>query len=132
MIKIPMNFKGAFNEVPRVKSCESSGSEHSADLSDLVNSFLESAIGEEIRDEELVDQDKDGNGSSDDDVESQDVLKNLFSHENDAVRRSIQEEVGKAYGDAGGGLSSSPDCKRLLMARLRSRGFDAGEFLFIL
>lgn len=127
-----MNFRRAFDEIPRVKSCESSGSEHSADLSDLVNSFLERETTQERRGhEELVDQDKDDDEeigrSNSPDLEARDVLKNLFSHENDAVRRSIHEEVVRAYGEAGGCLSSSPDFKRRLMARLRNRGFDAGE-----
>lgn len=122
-----MNFKRAFDEIPRVKSCESSGSEHSADLSDLVNSFLERETTQERRgDQELFDQgdDHEEMGSNSPDLESRDVLKNLFSYENDAVKRSIHEEVERAYGEAGG---SSPDFKRRLMARLRSRGFDAGE-----
>ncbi|KAH6795889.1 hypothetical protein C2S51_036875 [Perilla frutescens var. frutescens] len=134
MIKIPMNFKrvaAAFDEIPRVKSCDSSGSEHSADLSDLVNSFLERGTREERRGEdEFVDDGDDFDVDGDDEMgsnfESLDVLKSLFSYENDAVKRSIQEEVEKAHGEAGGCRSSSPEFKRRLMARLRNRGFDAG------
>lgn len=140
MIKIPGKFKrvvAAFNEVPWVRSCESSGSEHSADLSDLVNSFLEREIIEQRKGEEVVDQDKAGNEFDDDDelesnspdFQSRDVLKNLFDHENDTVKRNIHAEVQKAYREVGGCTSSSPEFKRRLMARLRSRGFDAGELI---
>ncbi|CAA0826489.1 Protein of unknown function (DUF506 [Striga hermonthica] len=44
MANIPVRFRrvaAAFHEMSRIQSWESSGSEHSADLSDLVNSFLE-------------------------------------------------------------------------------------------
>ncbi|PIN25433.1 hypothetical protein CDL12_01824 [Handroanthus impetiginosus] len=53
-------------------------------------------------------------------------LNKLFDRENDAVERSIQEEVEIALGEVVDGENSSPDFKRRLMTWLRSRGFDAG------
>ncbi|KAI3466522.1 hypothetical protein Pfo_023185 [Paulownia fortunei] len=135
MEKIPVKFNrvaAAFDEFARVRSCESSGEEHSADLSDLLNSFFEREIREQRKSEE-VDPHKDGNVFDDEelesnspDFESRDFLKNLFDSEHDGVKRSIHAAVEKAYREFGGGKSSSPDFKRRLMARLRSRGFDAG------
>ncbi|KAI3456527.1 hypothetical protein Pfo_013190 [Paulownia fortunei] len=134
MVNIPVKFKrvaAAFDEMARVRSCESSGSEHSADLSDLVNSFFEREIREQTTSEE-VDQDIDGNEINDEsetnspDSEFQDSLKKLFDRENDGVKRSIHAEVEKELEEAVGDKNSSPDFKRRLMVRLRSRGFDAG------
>ncbi|XP_073054002.1 uncharacterized protein [Primulina eburnea] len=142
MVNIPVKFRrvaAAFDEVVRaVRSCESSGSEHSADLSDMVNSFLEREImeygeSEEVKDqeeeggEEMVDGDESETNSPDSELE--DSLKNLlFDHENDDgdVKRRILAEVEAAIGELGGNGSSSPDFKRRVMARLRSGGFDAG------
>ncbi|KAG8385806.1 hypothetical protein BUALT_Bualt03G0083600 [Buddleja alternifolia] len=138
MVNIPVKFKrtaAAFDEVVRVRSCESSGSEHSAaDLSDLVNSFLEREINEERRSTEEIDLDIDaeseindeseGNNSAD--FELQDSLKNLFDRKNDGVKRSIHAEVEKALREEIGDKNSSPEFNRRLMARLRNRGFDAG------
>ncbi|KAL7084199.1 hypothetical protein ACP275_14G210500 [Erythranthe tilingii] len=113
-------------------SWESSGSEHSsaADLSDLVNSFLERESREERESEELVDNgDQDKDEDDEIDFEYRDRLKDLLYRENDAVKGSIHAAVEKAYGEVDGSSSSgtsSPDFKRQLMARLRSRGFDAG------
>lgn len=141
MVHIPVKFKrvaAAFDEISRFRSCdESSGSEHSADLSDLVNSFFEREIGEQRSSEE---HDQDGNGNDFDDDESdlsnspdfelQDSVRNLFEGDrDDDVKRGIYTEVEKAVEGAGGDETSSPEFKRRLMARLRSSGFDAGEFL---
>ncbi|KAL0310764.1 UNVERIFIED_CONTAM: hypothetical protein Sangu_2371100 [Sesamum angustifolium] len=140
MMRIPVKFErvaAAFGQAGRVRSCESSGSEHSADLSDLVNSFFEREIREQRKREDYqVDFGKDENGVDEDDddevesnsrdFESRDSLRDLFEFENDAVKRSVHAEVEKAYREIGGGKSSSPDFNRRLMSRLRSAGFDAG------
>ncbi|KAK6133211.1 hypothetical protein DH2020_033047 [Rehmannia glutinosa] len=132
-----MKIHGKFRRIAAVfngasRSCESSGEENCADLSDLVNSFLEREIGEQRN---SVDRDKDGNVFDDEDeeiesksteFESRDLLNNLFDSENDAVKRRIHAEVEKAHREVGGGKSSSPEFKRRLVARLRNRGFDAG------
>lgn len=143
MLNIPVKFKrmaAAFDEMARVTSSESSGSEHSADLSDLVNSFFEREIREQRTKEDRLDRgNKDANEIDDEsdqnnspDFEIEDSLKNLFNPENDddVVKRSIRAEVEVALGDLSGDKSSSPDFKRRLMARLRSGGFDAGELLY--
>ncbi|XP_073301016.1 uncharacterized protein [Primulina huaijiensis] len=142
MVNIPVKFRrfaAAFDKVVRAgRSCESSGSEHSADLSDMVNSFLEREVmeygeSEEVKDqeeegeEEMVDGDESETNSPDSELE--DSLKNLLlDHENNdgGVKRRILAEVGAAIGELGGNGSSSPDFKRRVMALLRSRGFDAG------
>ncbi|KAK4398873.1 hypothetical protein Sango_1362800 [Sesamum angolense] len=139
MVKIPVKFKrtaAAFDQAARVRSWESSGSEHSADLSHLVNSFLESEImrEEKTSDQAVDDQDVDGGSEIVDDqseenspdFELQDLLKKLFDREEDGVKRSIHAEVEKAVGELAGDEKLSTDFKRRLMARLRSRGFDAG------
>ncbi|KAL7088571.1 hypothetical protein ACP275_13G135600 [Erythranthe tilingii] len=143
MVNIPVRFKrmaAAFDEMARVRSYESSGSEHSsADLSDLVNSFLEREIREQIRttDDDVIDRGEIGNQVDDgdesdqnnsQDFELEDSLKKLFNRDqNDAVRSSIHAQVEKALAEvAGGDNYSSPDFKRRLMARLRSGGLDAG------
>ncbi|MCL7045871.1 hypothetical protein MKW94_028428 [Papaver nudicaule] len=130
----------AFNEAARI-CAESSGSEHSAveetspsDLSDLVNSFLEMANDDEVAEEQTYDEKivnvKNNKGSSDnglDDSKTKDMLKSLLLGVKDdyEVKREIHEETELAYKDIG--ISSSEDgFKRLLMTRLRQRGFDAG------
>lgn len=126
-----MRFAAGFDELSRVRPCESSGSEHSADLSDLVNSFLEREIGDRREMEDLGDviDGEDEQESSTPDVESRISLENLFDCQNDAVRKSITAEVAMVYREIAGDdrFSSSPDFKRRLMARLRSRGIDAGK-----
>ncbi|KAG8365364.1 hypothetical protein BUALT_Bualt18G0097000 [Buddleja alternifolia] len=136
MVNIPVRFKrvaAAFDEVVKVRSCESSGIEHSANLSRLVKSFLEREIVEERESEKVDDQDRDSNDDeseifkSADHFEIQDSLKRLFDLENDAVRRNIRAEVEKALGEVRGGDESlSPEFKQRLVAQLRDRGFDAG------
>ncbi|KAL2495529.1 hypothetical protein Fot_39319 [Forsythia ovata] len=131
MVKIPVKFRrvaAVFDEGAKIRTCdESSGSEHSADLSDLVNSFLEREIREKTEIEEDIIE-IDGNEveleSNSPDAELKDSLKILLGCEDDGVKRSIHAEVEKAYRDFGN--CSSSDLKRRLMARLRHRGFDAG------
>lgn len=127
----------AFDEMSRDRSFESSGSEHSADLSDLVNSFFEREIREQGSD---GDGDRDGNESGIDDDESEsnsqdsgfhDSLTKLFDCRDDGIRSSISAAVEKAL-EVIGDKDSSPEFKRRLMAQLRSTGFDAGEFLHCL
>ncbi|XP_051135868.1 uncharacterized protein LOC127254680 [Andrographis paniculata] len=129
LMRIPVRFAAEFDELSRVRPCQSSGSEHSADLSDLVNSFLEEEIGEQRRNEGVA-IDDDGDLESNSEIESRASLEILFDCENDAVRRGVRAAVESEYIQlvAGGGnsSSSSPDFKRRLMHRLRSRGIDAG------
>ncbi|XP_042028499.1 uncharacterized protein LOC121775485 [Salvia splendens] len=134
MVNIPARFgrmAAAFDEMSRDRSFESSGSEHSADLSDLVNSFFE----REIR-EQRIGGDGDRNGNQveidDDEFESNsqdsgfhDCLSKLFDRD-DSVGRSISTAVEKAL-EVVGGEDSSPEFNRRLMALLRSSGFDAGQ-----
>ncbi|KAL1537278.1 hypothetical protein AAHA92_29810 [Salvia divinorum] len=134
MVNIPARFgrvAAAFDEMSRDRSFESSGSEHSADLSDLVNSFFE----REIREQRIGgDGDRDGNQVEidDDEFESNsqdsgfhDCLSKLFDRDDDGVGRSISTAVEEAL-EVIGGRDSSPEFNRRLMARLRSSGFDAG------
>lgn len=141
MVNIPVKFKrvaAAFDEMSRVRSFESSGSEHSADLSDLVNSFFEREIREQRSGEDDDhDQDRTGNEieledesetSNSRDLELEDSLRKLFDRDDDGVKTSISDAVENALEVVGD--PSSPEFKRRLMARLRSTGLDAGEFLY--
>lgn len=127
----------AFDEMSRARSCDSSGSEHSADLSDLINSFIEREIREQRSDgDDDSDQDRNESEIDDDEPESnsqdfelRDSLRKLFDHD-DGVRRSILAAVEKALEAAGD--QNSPGFKRRLMALLRSNGLDAGEFTSLL
>jgi len=131
---IPIRFErvaAAFesDEVARVRLCESSGSEHSpessTDLSDLVKSFLEKnsvrgeedavAFDKEDRDFEWYDYE-----------EKKDILKEIFGDGDDIVKEKIRKEAELAI-EIVGGDKSSPGFKRLVMSRLRERGFDAGN-----
>lgn len=151
--KIPVRFKRVADvfdcEVARARLCESSsGSEHYSpdndqsltDLSDLVNSFLESECNNNIniiaeeRDQAHVDDEVDGGRIGEKLLESEggfsearDVLQDLFGNETDTVKRSIREAVENDYSLPEIGSFSSPDFKRRLMSRLRRRGFDAGN-----
>lgn len=138
MVNIPVKFKrvaAAFDEMSRVRSFESSGSEHSADLSDLVNSFFEREIREQssgdgddqdrnINEIELEDESE----TNSQDLEIEDSLRTLFDRNDDNVKTSISDAVENALEVVGD--PNSPEFKRRLMARLRSTGLDAGEFLY--
>ncbi|KAH9798098.1 DUF506 family protein [Citrus sinensis] len=143
MAKIPVRFKrvaAAFDEVAKVRICESSGSEHSplpesfTDLSHLVNCFIEKdgVVVDEKNNKDDEDEDE-GNdsemGSYWRDSEKKEMLQGLFfgrqcdDQDHDDKRR-IREETEFActvLGDA-----SSPAFKRRLMSHLRDKGFDAG------
>ncbi|KAK2412889.1 hypothetical protein QL285_048039 [Trifolium repens] len=112
---IPVRFErlaAAFesNEVARVRLCESSGSEHSpensADLSDLVKSFMEKNSVRAVLEEE-----EDGVVHDKEDYEE---VK-------EKIRREAEFAIQLVAGD-----KTSPGFKRLVMSRLRERGFDAG------
>ncbi|KAG6418990.1 hypothetical protein SASPL_121198 [Salvia splendens] len=134
MVNIPVRFKrvaAAFDEMSRDRSFESSGSEHSADLSDLVNSFFE----REIREQRII-VGGDGDGGGDDEIEIDEDESGSNSQDSrihDSLRkifdlgdgRSISIAVEKAL-EVVGDNDSSLEFKRRLMARLRSSGFDAG------
>ncbi|KAL6200901.1 hypothetical protein ACLB2K_024616 [Fragaria x ananassa] len=129
----------AFDEGARVRLCESSGSEHSgaaesvADLSDLVQSFIERGNysgdsrddGEEIeRDSLETDEEVEGGYRSD--SETKNTLQQLL-HTNgggDNVKENIVAEVEHACGVIGDRLDR--EFKRKLTTHLRHKGFDAG------
>lgn len=138
MVKIPARFKrvaAAFDEMSRVSSSDSSGSEHSTDLSDLLNSFFEREISDQQSSAEVDDDPtnhniteiEDVSESNSRDLELEDSLRKLFDRDDDGVKRSISDAVENALEVVGD--TSSPEFKRRLMARLRGNGLDAGEFL---
>ncbi|KAL3614957.1 hypothetical protein CASFOL_040618 [Castilleja foliolosa] len=124
---IPVKFKrfaADFGDFSRIS--DGSDDESSANLSDLVNSFLEREIREQ-RNGDDRDEDSNSNHEMESNFESRELLEVLFCGENDDVRRRIHSEVEKACREINGRSNSSPpDFKRRLMARLRSGGFDAG------
>ena len=145
MARIPVRFgrvAAAFDaDMARVRLCESSGSEHSAesstDLSDLVKSFMERAgEGEE---EEVAHHEKDHEevleNSECSDSEKREILQGLFAGSEGGdegernAREKIRGEVELACVPAGD--SSLPEFKRRLMTRLREKGFDAGEYMIL-
>ncbi|CAN1357527.1 hypothetical protein LINPERPRIM_LOCUS44219 [Linum perenne] len=111
------------------RPCESSGSEHftvdsSADLSDLVNSFLEQDFK---FDQQKGDDDGDGDDSFDAvgiyrDGESVSALAELINYDED--REMIRAEVERALAVIG--IDEGFNFKRRLMSHLRGAGFDAG------
>ncbi|KAJ6376961.1 hypothetical protein OIU76_026007 [Salix suchowensis] len=153
----PVRFKrvaAAFNEASRAtRLCESSGSEHcspdnnSADLSDLVNSFIEREYTDQFRA-----GGDDRNEKGDNNVAHQDQTdhnrpqsKNNIDHldqdpgdicsfsetkgyAGEFARQKIRKETEVACGIIGerSSLSSHLEFKRGLMSHLRERGFDAG------
>ncbi|XVE87698.1 hypothetical protein DITRI_Ditri19aG0008400 [Diplodiscus trichospermus] len=143
MARIPVRFNriaAAFDEAaraPPVRLCESSGSDHSpedlTDLSDLVNSFIESNCGVET-DGRKIEQEKeienDGSEGYWSDSDTKDTLGTLVSNnscdgkEEDDVKHKIIEQTKLACGSLGD--MSSDGLKRQLMSRLRDQGLDAG------
>lgn len=94
--------------------------ETAVDLSDLVKSFMEESEGNFFN----------GSDQSDGDCgdwELRDELSVLLGCGGE-VKRNIREEVEKACRGVGNGVHS-PGFKRRVVARLRDRGFDAGESL---
>ncbi|XP_051125903.1 uncharacterized protein LOC127247879 [Andrographis paniculata] len=143
MVNIPVKFRriaAAFDDAARAaRSCDSSsGSDHSAaDLSVLVNSFLERGIGElrtasDEFDEDISDDRNRTNGDDDDesdrrsnvsDFDFRNSLEKLFDEENlDRTTRSLRSAVETALPE----VAAAGDFKRRLMSWLRNRGFDAG------
>lgn len=100
------------------------------DLSDLVNSFLES---DEIQEIDSFEAERiDGTDSENfcGNSEIKDLLRGfLENEENGDVKEKIRVEVELACGTVIGYKSSSPEFKRRLMTSLRERGFDAGKSL---
>ncbi|XP_065847814.1 uncharacterized protein [Euphorbia lathyris] len=131
-----MRMKGmaaVFNDAVRMRLCQSSsGSEHyspedSDDLSDLVNSFIETDFTNhdpEVNNQDPVNEsnlEESANYCSD--SENNNKLQNLLSNqdEDDEIRRIIQV-VGEMIEEK----SSQGFNKRTLMSHLRHHGFDAG------
>lgn len=127
----------AFEVAAKLNYCESSGSEHSPaetmmDLSDLVNSFIEDGdgvvvdndFGMSINDECFSD------GIDNDIEEAKESLKRLFGSANgDHMRQKLVLDVDKVWRRASKDNSSPQELsqsKRILMARLRDKGHDAG------
>ncbi|CAK8564434.1 unnamed protein product [Lathyrus sativus] len=130
---IPMRFEriaAAFesDEAVRMRLCESSGSEHSAedspDLSDLVKSFMEK---NSVREDSVVHDNDDGEFDWYDYSEKKEILQEIFGDDDDDynVKEKIRREVEVAI-ELVAGDKSSPGFKRLVMSSLRERGFDAG------
>ncbi|XWS19336.1 hypothetical protein CRYUN_Cryun31cG0006500 [Craigia yunnanensis] len=143
MARIPVRFNriaAAFNEAakaPPVRLCESSGSDHSpedlTDLSDLVNSFIESNCSVETEEGKIeLEKENENDGSEGywSDSETKDMLKSLVGNnicdgnEDDDVKQKILVQTEIACWSAEN--MSSEGFKRLLMSRLRDKGFDAG------
>lgn len=136
-----MGFKritAAFDEVARARLCQSSGSEHSAvesnsvtDLSDLVDSFLQTDGNDDVRYKEKEGQeDRDSvesEGYNCMELESKEILMSLISDQDTVsqAKQMIRKEMEKACRILGN--SSSEGFKRRAMSWLRQRGFDAGE-----
>ncbi|XP_065879211.1 uncharacterized protein [Euphorbia lathyris] len=131
-----MRLKGmvaVFNDAVRMRLCDSSsGSEHyspedSDDLSDLVNSFIETDFTN--HDPEVNNQDPETESNIKEsasycsDSESNNKLQNLLSNEDedDELRRIIQLAGEIIREKASEGFN-----KRTLMSHLRHHGFDAG------
>jgi hypothetical protein len=138
---IPVRFErlaAAFesNEVARVRLCESSGSEHSpensADLSDLVKSFMEKNSVRAVLEEEdgVVHDKEDCDFESNDYSEKKEILQEIFYAADDEVEEKIRREAEFAI-QLVAGDKTSPGFKRLVMSRLRERGFDAGNYFRI-
>ncbi|XVF26156.1 hypothetical protein REPUB_Repub13aG0275000 [Reevesia pubescens] len=138
MARIPVRYNriaAAFDEAaraaPAVRLCESSGSDHSpedsTDLSDLVNSFIESNCGVETDREAKIEQEKENeNDGSEGYWSNKDMLKSLVGNNNcdwnedEDVKQKILVACGSVRN------MSSEGFKRELMSRLKDQGFDAG------
>ncbi|KAL7603187.1 hypothetical protein Lser_V15G16732 [Lactuca serriola] len=121
--------------VAKVRDCDSSGSEHSPetmkDLSDLVNSYIENGDGVVDKDFDTKINDECSSDEIDDDTEeAKESLERLFrAQKGDPVKKNLLFEVEKAWRRVTEVNSSPlpvPGSKRLLMARLRDQGLDAG------
>lgn len=131
----------AFDEAakaPPLRLCESSGSDHSpedlTDLSDLVNSFIESNNCGVETDHQVIEQEKENDDEKDgsdqgywSDSETKDTLTSLVGDNNicgDHVKHKILQQTRIACGSVWN--LSSGGFKRKLMSHLRDKGFDAG------
>ncbi|GMI72266.1 hypothetical protein like AT1G12030 [Hibiscus trionum] len=144
MARIPVRFSkiaAAFDEAARavslVRQCESSGSDHSpedlSELSDLVNSFIESDCAFETDelegDKTALEKENENDGSSDSEghwSDTKDKLKRLVGkNEDDKEKLKILERVAELARRNVSDMSSE-GFKRRLMSGLRDYGFDAG------
>lgn len=138
-----MRFKrvsAAFDDVARARLCDSSGSDHSeeddsAELSDLVDSFLERDVIElQVGDEDGKMEEERSDFDSENcwsDSLTREMLQSLIGGDDgnddgdDDVKRKIRDELEVK-------CRSLENCqaegfKRRLMTLLRRRGFDAGK-----
>lgn len=134
-----MRFKrvsAAFDDVARARLCDSSGSDrseenNSAELSDLVDSFLERDVIELVRD----DQDRNTEEEIKSDFNSEnywsdtmtlEMLQSLIGGDHgDDVKRKIRDELEMNCRSLEN--FQAEGFKRRLMTILRRRGFDAGK-----
>ncbi|KAG5024044.1 hypothetical protein AAZX31_07G246300 [Glycine max] len=130
MGRTPVRFErvaAAFDaDVARVRLCNSSENEQhspedSADLSDLVKSFMER--GGEGEDAVGVRSD---DGVENFDSEKREILEGIFDDDDGDAKEKIRREVQLAWGLVAEKDNSSPQFKQQLMSLLRYRGFDAG------
>ncbi|GLT46695.1 hypothetical protein SLA2020_204370 [Shorea laevis] len=137
-MRIPATFDrlaAAFDEAAAralgVRLCESSGSEHSpaADLSDLVNSYIEKECGDVNAEQEEKENITDESDWSESETKEklEDLMGKFFPNgdKDEEVKQRLcaaTEIVCQRICDG----SSLPDFKRRLMSSLRDSGFDAG------
>lgn len=135
MGRTPVRFErvaAAFDaDVARVRLCNSSENEQhspedSADLSDLVKSFMER--GGEGEDAVGVRSD---DGVENFDSEKREILEGIFDDDDGDAKEKIRREVQLAWGLVAEKDNSSPQFKQQLMSLLRYRGFDAGQYYTI-
>ncbi|XP_059664648.1 uncharacterized protein LOC132310494 [Cornus florida] len=130
---------GVFDGVARVRLCENSGSEHSAaeslsaDLSELVDSFLERERDERVEEVERMEkktlEEERGGSEWKSNSETKEILMGLISgggagDGDGCVQQRIRTETEIAWRSVGSG--SSEGFKRRVMSLLRQRGLDAG------
>lgn len=135
--KIPMTFMRtaeAFEMIARSKGCpgSSSGSEYDVvddddKLFDHVNAFIEREDGDDFLEEKGCGNVCEGKREGGDNEFVQYERALLSIDNDDFVKRNLRNEVEKSYGFSGGG--GGGEFKRRMMAKLREKGFDAGESL---
>ncbi|KAF2309026.1 hypothetical protein GH714_000172 [Hevea brasiliensis] len=138
MAKRPVRFKNTlavFNDASQTRFCDSSGREHyspdnSADLSELVNSFIERDCRIQVDNANNHDPEYDSKlepleSYCSDSENYKNMLESLLNdNEDDDAKRKIRAQTQFACGILGEKFSHR--FKRRLMSHLRDQGFDAG------